>query len=128
MTLIYTLALLCAVIPLADRMQGRSPFWAQVFEVLVALDRLVNACIAGSASETLSSRAHRMREKGQPAWGWTADAIDALFFWQDGHCRQSFEWETARLANPPWGTPAAPAEAAPTAQPYMPPGVDPDNS
>ena len=117
MPLIYAFILLCAVIPLADRLQGRSPFWAQVFEVLVALDRMVNACIGGRADETLSSRAHRMREKGQPVWGWTADAIDALFFWQNGHCRQSFEWETARLANPPWGRPA-PA-------PYYPPGSDP---
>lgn len=73
-----------------------------LFQVAVALDRFINACLGGSADETLSSRAHRMREKGQPVWGWTADAIDWLFFWQDGHCRLAFEFEMARLVNPPW--------------------------
>lgn len=76
---------------------------AWVLQVLIALDQLANALIPGGwADETLSSRAHRMREKGQPVWGWTADAIDWLFFWQNGHCRLAFEFEMARLVNPPW--------------------------
>lgn len=56
------------------------------------------------ADETLSARAHRMRVKGQRYWSWTADAIDTLFFWQPGHCRQSHEDEMARaqLPRPYW--------------------------
>ena len=44
--------------------------------------------LAQAWKETLSARAGRMREKGQPIWGWTADAIDsaALFFGQKDHC------------------------------------------
>lgn len=75
---------------------------AYLFQVAVGVDRAINAALGGSADETLSSRAHRMREKGQPVWGWAADAIDAAFFWQHEHCRQSNEYETARLKNPPW--------------------------
>lgn len=54
--------------------------------IFIALDQLANVLLAGAPDETLSSRAHRMRAKGQPVWGWTANAIDRLFFWQDGHC------------------------------------------
>jgi hypothetical protein len=53
---------------------------------LLWLDCLANFLLGGSIKETLSSRAHRMRVKQHPYWGWTADAIDTLFFWQPGHC------------------------------------------
>lgn len=49
-------------------------------QALIALDQLVNTLLGGMADETLSARAHRMRSKGQRYWGWTASAIDALFF------------------------------------------------
>ena len=62
----------------------------------IAFDQLLNALAAGSCDETLSSRAHRMRAKGQRYWGWTANAIDWLFFWQDGHCEQSWRSEVER--------------------------------
>lgn len=99
--------------------------WAWLLQVLIALDQLANALIPGGwADETLSSRAHRMRVKGQRYWGWTARAIDALFFWQRAHCAQAHADELDRLQLPPElrGTPSAPA--AP--QPYYPPGTDPD--
>lgn len=73
--------------------------WA--LQVLIALDQLVNATLRGWADETLSSRAHRMRVKGHPVWGWTAGAIDLLFFWQDNHCEQSYRDELARRQSPP---------------------------
>jgi hypothetical protein len=59
---------------------------------LVFLDCLLNMLVGGSFSETLSARAHRLREEKHPM-GWTADAIDRLFFWQDGHCKAQFERE-----------------------------------
>ncbi|MBP7483936.1 MAG: hypothetical protein KA781_01355 [Aquabacterium sp.] len=64
--------------------------------LLLWLDRVVNVLLGGIYNETLSSRAHRMREKGQPVWGWTADAIDTLFFWQPGHCEA--QWRREVLA------------------------------
>lgn len=59
-------------------------------QVLIRVDRFINWCMGGSISETLSSRAHRMRVKQQPYWFWLADAIDMLFFWQPEHCKRSF--------------------------------------
>lgn len=105
--------------------------WAWLLQILIAVDQLANAAIPGGwADETLSSRAHRMRAKGQRWWGWTAGAIDWLFFWQTGHCAQAYADEADRLQLPPElrGTPSAPSAPAPAAaKPYFPPGVDPDN-
>lgn len=67
---------------------------------LIALDQLANSLLAGAPDETLSSRAHRMRQKKQRYWGWTANAIDTLFFWQPDHCRLSYEQEVARRQLP----------------------------
>lgn len=74
--------------------------WQAVLQILIALDQLVNTLVGGFADETLSSRAHRMREKGHRWWGWTANAIDMLFFWQPGHCRHAWESEMRRLQMP----------------------------
>lgn len=71
-----------------------------LLSVGIAIDQLINALIGGAPDETLSSRAHRMREKGQPVWGWTADAIDVLFWCQDGHCEQSYQSELQRRQLP----------------------------
>ena len=67
-----------------------------LFNVLIAIDRVGNALLNGNPDETLSARAHRMRAKGQPYWGWTANFIDWLFFWQKGHCQQAYAWEQDR--------------------------------
>lgn len=72
-----------------------------VINLLITLDQLVNTILRGNPDETLSSRAHRMRAKGHPAWGWAAGAIDTLFFWEADHCRTSWEreglaWKTRR--------------------------------
>lgn len=62
--------------------------------VAIAVDQLLNALLWGWPDETLSSRAYRMDGK---KWRWTIArrVIDGLFFWQDEHCRQSFESEKA---------------------------------
>ena len=73
--------------------------WA--LQVLIAVDQLANALAGGYADETLSSRAHRMREKGQPYWRWTACFIDMLFFWQKEHCKAAWYSEMKRLQLPP---------------------------
>ena len=56
-------------------------------------DRVVNVLLGGIYKETLSSRAHRMRVKQHPYWGWTADAIDWLFFWELDHCAAQWRRE-----------------------------------
>ncbi len=63
----------------------------------IAFDQLVNVLLAGDPDETLSSRAHRMRLKGHKYWGWTAGAIDHIFFWQRAHCEASYQSEVGRL-------------------------------
>lgn len=70
---------------------------AWLLNMLIGLDQLANCLLNGDPDETLSSRAHRMREKGQPYWGWTANAIDLLFFWQPRHCQRAYESEVLRL-------------------------------
>ncbi|ART47569.1 MULTISPECIES: hypothetical protein [Acidovorax] len=73
--------------------------WA--LNIAIALDQLANVLLAGAPDETLSSRAHRMRVKGHRYWGWTANAIDRLFFWQPGHCERAWRSELLRLQQPP---------------------------
>lgn len=82
-----------------------------LLQILIALDQLANTLIPGGwADEALSSRAHRMRLKGQPVWGWTAGFINLLFFWQADHCKAAYEAEAGRHQLPPEfrGTPANP--------------------
>lgn len=61
--------------------------------ILLFVDCFANLLARGSFSETLSARAHRLREQKHRVWGWTANFVDALFFWQDEHCKTQFERE-----------------------------------
>ena len=70
------------------------------FQVLVALDQLLNTFFGGYADETLSSRAHRHRMDGSRAWpAWIIDHL--FFFWQDEHCKTAYESELERAHLPP---------------------------
>lgn len=70
------------------------------FQVLVALDQLVNTLLWGFADETLSARAYRhaeiKKDRRWPMW-----IIDHLFFWQDQHCKAAYEAELERAHLPP---------------------------
>lgn len=68
-------------------------------QVLIAIDQLGNALLGGWADETLSSRAWRQRHK--PRYANAVRVIDALFFWQEEHCRKSYESEQLRQHLPP---------------------------
>lgn len=72
-----------------------------LYNIAIALDQLLNTVVGGWPDETLSSYAHRMREKRQPYWWWAADVIDRLFFWQEGHCASAHESEMLRRQSPP---------------------------
>ena len=52
----------------------------------------------GYADETLSARAHRVAEEGGPAW--PQRAINALFFWERGHCLKAYRSEVERRQLP----------------------------
>lgn len=67
------------------------------FQILVALDQLINTMIGGYADETLSSRAHRRRLRGKGGVAWV---IDHIFFWQDEHCKTAYESELERAQLP----------------------------
>lgn len=73
---------------------------AWLLNLAIAVDQLANVLLAGAPDETLSSRAHRMRVKGHRWWGWTAAAIDALFFFDPNHCARAHEAEQRRLQQP----------------------------
>lgn len=68
------------------------------FQILVALDQLLNTLIGGYADETLSSRAHRRRLRGKGGVAWL---IDHIFFWQNEHCKTAYESELERAQLPP---------------------------
>ena len=75
----------------------------RLFQVLVALDQLLNtirglfARHGAWADETLSSWAWRTRETNK----YTYRIIDALFFWEEDHCMNSFISECLRIQAPP---------------------------
>ena len=67
--------------------------------VLIAIDQLVNAILAGWPDETLSSRAWRWEQDGVSAW--PRRMIDSLFFWEPNHCRESYRSEREGRQLPP---------------------------
>ncbi|MEY2909072.1 MAG: hypothetical protein RLZZ602_1595 [Pseudomonadota bacterium] len=44
--------------------------------------------LAGHPDQTVSARAYANQD--QPAWLFVQDMINAVFFWQDNHCRTSY--------------------------------------
>lgn len=67
--------------------------------VLIAIDQLFNAVIGGYCDETLSSRAWRWEQDGTRSW--PRKLIDALFFMEKEHCRQSYISEREGRQLPP---------------------------
>lgn len=71
------------------------------FQSLVAFDQFLNALVFnGYADETMSANAYRRRRDGS-SWGFLADVIDRLFFWQDQHCKLAYDAEIKRRQLPP---------------------------
>ena len=68
-------------------------------KILIAVDQLINAVCGGWPDETLSSRAHRWHLSGKRSW--PRKVIDALFFWDVDHCRESYESERQGRQLPP---------------------------
>jgi hypothetical protein len=70
-----------------------------VIQFFIAIDQTVNTVAGGFADETLSARAHR-RAPHSRRWAITRLAINALFWWQDDHCAESYESEHLRRQLP----------------------------
>ena len=60
---------------------------------------IIALVVIGAVIASRSGKRKGDAPKGQPVWGWTANAIDRLFFWQDGHCEGAFmrEWDRRQL-------------------------------
>lgn len=59
---------------------------------LIAVDQLVNVICGGDPDETLSARSWRSRDT---KWHWRIArvVIDWLFFFEEDHCKKSYESE-----------------------------------
>ena len=64
-------------------------------QIAIAADQLLNTLLAGMSDETLSARAYR-GHLVSAKWCYAMIAIDALFFWQDEHCKNSYFAEFER--------------------------------
>lgn len=68
-----------------------------VMKVLIAVDQLANAVRGGHPDETLSAAAHRRHLAGKSGW---RNVINALFWWQEDHCKAAYESEKTRSQLP----------------------------
>lgn len=69
------------------------------FQILIAIDQLINTLFGGFADETLSSRAYRLElERGRT---WSRKLIDTLLWFDKDHCKESYESEVLRRQLPP---------------------------
>lgn len=69
------------------------------FQTAVALDQLLSAITGGWADETFSARCWRRR--ANPKWNRAVNILNALFFWQENHCKTAYESEINRRHLPP---------------------------
>lgn len=67
--------------------------------ILIGFDQLMNALLGGWPDETLSSRAWRWEKNGVRTW--PRRVIDAIFFFDHEHCRESYESERLGRQLPP---------------------------
>lgn len=68
------------------------------FQILVAIDQLINTLFGGYADETLSARAYRLSVERNRHWA--LRLINSIFFWQPNHCKTSYESEVMRKQLP----------------------------
>lgn len=68
--------------------------------IFVGVDEFLNTILGGESDETLSSRCHRMDGK-QRYLGFLRVWIDAIFFWDPGHCLSSYINGELRRQVPP---------------------------
>jgi hypothetical protein len=74
---------------------------AYIWHIFISLTQLLNTLLGGYPDESTSSRLWRLHLKGEPAGTVLAALVDALFFWQEDHCRRAYESERTRYHLPP---------------------------
>lgn len=67
-------------------------------KVAIGFDQFVNTLFNGYPDETLSARAYRLYNDGKTSL--PMHFINALFFWQRGHCHSAFVSEIDRKQYP----------------------------
>ena len=72
-------------------------FW----QLLLAVDQLINAIFGGWADETMSSRLYRLDADGR-FWGFVLrPLVDLVFFFEPSHCYQAYLSERDDTQKPP---------------------------
>lgn len=72
---------------------------ALIIEIGSLLSRFFNVAVGGEANMNLSARAHIEAREGSVRWRRVEQFIDALFFWQDGHCAEVWQNRVFRAAD-----------------------------
>ena len=86
------------------------PSWGEVlrhnlWQFLIWLDQGLGGLVSTLLKEkafadlTLSANAWRWEQEGTRRW--PRKLIDRLFFWQEAHCKESYEYEVQRRHLPP---------------------------
>ena len=71
-----------------------------LYQIVIAIDQLVNTLFGGYADETISARCYRKRHKRY--WAVLRFLLDLIFYPIDGkgHCMQAFNNEQQRVHMP----------------------------
>ncbi len=72
---------------------------AYLKNVLIGVDQLLNTLCCGRPQQPLSSRCWRWHRDGVRHW--PRRLVNALFFREKDHCRESHESERLRMQMPP---------------------------
>lgn len=63
-----------------------------LFNLLILLDQAANTLLGGDPDHTISGRVGYHATLGKP-WALKAEKwINAIFFWQEDHCKKAIEW------------------------------------
>lgn len=67
-----------------------------IFQILIAVDQLINTLFLGYADETISSRMYRYELEGKITGKIFRPIIDKIFWFQKEHCREAYLSEQLR--------------------------------
>lgn len=70
-----------------------------ITKVMMAASHLLNALLGGAPDEMLSARAWRLSFFDR-RWEVVRIALDTVFFWEESHCMNAFDWELKRKISP----------------------------
>lgn len=71
------------------------------WNLLIAMDQLLNTALFGHPDETFSARTHRKAQAGQWFWRALRRVINLLFRWESkDHCWEAYENERNRAQGP----------------------------